>query len=129
MYKEWKIIYYEDKDGNSEVFQFIDSQKMKNKAKIMSWVSMLEEKGPILPRPYADLLREEIHELRVKLSGNQVRILYFFCFEDFIVLTHGFTKNTQKVPPKEIDKAIKLRGDFLSRYTKKSIQEEYDENL
>lgn len=54
----------------------------------MSWISILEENGPILPRPYADLLRNEIHELRVKLSGSQVRILYFFCFEDFIVLTH-----------------------------------------
>jgi hypothetical protein len=129
MDKEWKIIYYEDENGNSEVFQFIDSQKLKYKAKIMSWVSMLEKKGPILPRPYADLLRDEIHELRVKLSGNQVRILYFFCFEDFIVLTHGFKKNTQKVPPKEIDKAIKLKDNFLSRYTKKSLQEEYDENL
>ncbi|WP_460057642.1 type II toxin-antitoxin system RelE/ParE family toxin [Spirochaeta dissipatitropha] len=66
----------------------MDSQKLKNRAKIMSWISILEENGPILPRPYADLLRNEIHELRVKLSGSQVRILYFFCFEDFIVLTH-----------------------------------------
>jgi hypothetical protein len=44
---------------------------MKNKAKILSWLSMLEEKGPILPRPYADLLRDGIHEIRIKLSGNQ----------------------------------------------------------
>lgn len=80
MSKYWKLLYYEDDKGDSEVFQFIESQKTKNKAKILGWLSMLEEKGPILPRPYADLLRDGIHEIRIKLSGNQVRILYFFCF-------------------------------------------------
>jgi hypothetical protein len=129
MSKDWKLLYYEDDKGDSEVFQFIESQKTKNKAKILGWLSMLEEKGPILPRPYADLLRDGIHEIRIKLSGNQVRILYFFCFKDFIVLSNCFTKNTSKVPNKEIEKAISIKTDFLSRYTKKSLMEEYNENL
>ncbi len=33
---------------------------------------LLEEKGPPLPRPYADLLTDGIHELRVKLSGIMI---------------------------------------------------------
>jgi hypothetical protein len=89
---KWRIIYYEDEEGYSEIFDFIDSQKNKNKAKILSWLSILEEKGPILPRPYAALLEDGIHELRIKLTGNQVRILYFFCFKQFIILTNQFTK-------------------------------------
>ncbi|MDC7236043.1 MAG: type II toxin-antitoxin system RelE/ParE family toxin [Spirochaetales bacterium] len=78
MDSNWNIVYYENLDGEAEVFDFINSQKAGNKAKILSWLSMLEEKGSVLPRPYADLLKDGIHELRIKLSGNQVRVLYFF---------------------------------------------------
>ncbi|MDA3955255.1 type II toxin-antitoxin system RelE/ParE family toxin [Oceanispirochaeta sp.] len=127
--ENWKIIYYEDVIGNSEVFDFLDTQKLKSKAKIFSWLSVLEEKGPLLPRPYADLLKDGVHELRIKLTGNQVRILYFFCYKDFIVLTNCFNKNTDKVPEKEIIKAKKCREDFLNRNSEKSLKEEFNENL
>ncbi len=57
----WNLIYYEDE--NSEVFDFINSQKASSKAKILSWLSMLEEKGPVLPRPYPETkLRKEFNE-------------------------------------------------------------------
>ncbi len=129
MGNNWNIIYYEDEKENSEVFDFINSQKTSNKAKILSWLSMLEEKGPVLPRPYADLLKDGIHELRIKVSGNQVRVLYFFCYKDFIVLTNCFTKNRKQVPEKEINKAKKCRNDFLKRYSEKRLRKEYNENV
>ena len=75
---------------------------------------VLEEQGAQLPRPYADILSDGIHELRVKLSGDQVRILYFFCYQEYIVLTNWFTKNTDKIPIREIEKAKKIRNDFLA---------------
>ena len=125
----WKIVYYETSDGVSPVYDFIDSQKVSNQAKIASWLSHLKEKGPLLPRPYADLLRNGIHELRIKLSGNQIRILYFFCFKDFIVLTNSFTKTTSKVPEKQICTAEKYKEDFLARYSEQRLQEEYDEDF
>ncbi len=74
--------------------------------------------GPLLPRPYADVLRDGIHELRIKISNGQVRILYFFVFEDKIVLTHPFYKNTSKVPEKEIKKAIQIREEYVKRSEK-----------
>jgi phage-related protein len=126
---KWKIIYYEDERGTSEVFDYIDKQKDKNKAKILSWLSILEMKGPILMRPYADLLKDGIHELRVKITGKQVRILYFFCFKEYIILTNHFIKKTDKVPEKEIIKSKKNRDDFLKRYDEKKLMEEYNENI
>jgi len=129
MLQRWKIVYYENSDSFSEVFEFIDAQNDRNKAKIFNWLSLLEEKGPLLPRPYADLLRNGIHELRLKLSGNQIRILYFFCYQEFIVLTNSFTKNIKKVPEREISKALKYKVDFLNCYTEKKLRGEYDENI
>ncbi|WP_308447606.1 type II toxin-antitoxin system RelE/ParE family toxin [Leptospira inadai] len=92
----------------------------------MGLINLLEERGPNLPRPYADFLTEGIHELRLKLSGDQVRFLYFFIFRHYIILTHAFIKNVQRVPVSEIKRAIKCREDFLSRYTEEKLKEEIE---
>jgi len=75
-----------------------------------------------LNRPYADLLEDGIHELRIKLTGKQVRILYFFCYKDIIILTNAFEKHSGKVPKSEIRTAKKNRDDFLGRYTEQEIR-------
>jgi phage-related protein len=86
-------------------------------------------KRPNLTRPYADLLGDGIHELRIKLTGKQVRILYFFCYRQYIILTHSFVKNTDKVPTNAINKAKRLREDFLKRYNETKLMEDNDEDL
>ena len=125
----WHVIYYEYKNGHCPVYEFLESLSDREKAKLFNWIALLERDGPQVPRPYADLLEDGIHELRVKLTGDQVRVLYFFCYRDFIVLTHCFTKHAAQVPVAEIEKAKKYRIDFLKRYTEKKIRELIDENL
>lgn len=122
MANSWKIIYYEDRDGKSEIFDYIENKKESNQSKIFAYLEKLEELGPNLPRPYADILTDGIHELRIKLSGDQVRILYFFIFQKYIILTHAFIKNTDKVPRREIKKAKQCREDFEQRFTKEKIE-------
>lgn len=125
MANKYKVLYYETEKQESYIKDFIDSLDILEKAKVFSWIELLEEKGALLPRPYADLLEDGIHELRIKISGSQERILYFFCYQNFIILTHNFTKNTTKVPKDEIKKAKKLRADFLNRYNDKKLLEDY----
>jgi phage-related protein len=55
-----------------------------------------------MPRPYADVLKDGIHELRIKLSGEQTRIVYLFCYRTCIVLTHSFIKRTARASEAEI---------------------------
>lgn len=129
MMKNWNIIYYETVEGECPVEDLISSKSMNNRAKILALFSFLEEKGPNLPRPYADFLVDGIHELRIKLSGEQLRILYFFCYKDYIILTHPFIKKTQKVPIPQIEKAKRFREDFLKRFDEKKIMEVYNENI
>ena len=92
--KAWEVSYYVDDDGVCEIEGFIDRLSERNSAKFLAWVQMLRERGPNLPRPYADLLRDGIHELRIKLSGEQVRGLYLFLRGNEIILTHTFKKTT-----------------------------------
>jgi len=121
---KWTVIYYETSEGKCPVTDFIDSRSKRNQAKVMSLISLLEENGPTLPRPYADLLEDGIHELRIKLSGDQVRVLYFFCYKDFIILTHAFNKTTDKVPKSEIKKTKKFREDFLKKFKEEQLRRE-----
>lgn len=112
---QW-IIYYYEKENRCDIAEFLDSLKPDQRAKALAWIDQLEINGPNLPRPYADLLTDGIHELRIKISGNIERILYFFIFKDYIILTHHFTKHSNKVPVKEIKKARAIREDFKNEF-------------
>jgi phage-related protein len=116
------LVYYETPDGECPVEDFINSRSINNRAKILNWLEQLEGQGPNLPRPYADLIEDGIHEMRIKLSGEQIRIIYFFCYSDFIILTHAFRKNTDKIPKAEIEKARKYRDDFIERFNENELR-------
>jgi phage-related protein len=113
---KWQAYYYTTSDGTCELTHFLDGLPANHRQKVLAWITMLEEEGPTLPRPYADLLEDGIHELRVKLSGDQVRILYFFVIQKCIILTHSFIKKASAVPKSEIVKAKKCRDDFNRRF-------------
>lgn len=119
MKKEWKVVFYKDQQGNNPVKDFISKKSKSNQKKILTFIDYLQEVGVDLPRPYADYLRDGIYELRIKLSGSQTRTLYFFCFETYIVLTHTFIKNTKSVPDSEINKALRIKEEFLKRFKEK----------
>jgi len=113
---EWKVKCYSRQDGSVPVQKYIDNLSSGEQTKILSLIKLLREKGPNLYRPYADLLEDGIHELRIKLTGTQVRILYFFCYQNLIVLTNVFEKHSDKVPKDQIKLAKENRKDFLARF-------------
>lgn len=114
----WNVYYYVDQRGKCPVKEFIDGKKKKNQAKILAWIELLSREGPHLPRPYADYLGDGIHELRIKTGtdsgGSENRILYFFFDGDSIVLTHGFTKITDRVPVRELKRARQIKDEYLN---------------
>jgi len=122
MEKKWHVTYYVEPDGAKPVEKYINALSINERAKILAFIDNLENKGPDLHRPYADLLEDGIHELRIKMTRTQVRILYFFCYRDIIILTNIFDKHTDKVPKMEIKLAKKNREDFLKRYTEQEIR-------
>jgi len=124
MEKEWKIIFYRDDTGISEFEEFVKTLSDKDKDKVEAIVELLKEKGIGLHRPYSDILKDGIHELRIKLSRGDTRTLYFFIFETYIILTHTFYKRTNEVPDSEINKALKYKQDFLSKYNKDNIKKD-----
>jgi len=116
-----EVLFYMKANGECPVDDFLDALPVKARAKLEKWVQLLEEEGPDLPRPHADMLRDKIRELRVKFGHSQYRLLYFFMGKK-IILTHGFTKKTEKVPEGEIGFAVSVMKDFLQRWEKGEIE-------
>src|ERR1044071_547750 len=114
----YKILYYQTVRGTNPVDEFLLELDRKTRAKVIRYIDYLAEHGPTLVRPYADIVRGKIRELRVKFSHNNVRILYFFFVEHEIILVHGFLKKTQAIDPSEIETAERRMEDWIARTTK-----------
>jgi len=105
------VVFYQEDDGTVPVLEWLDSLPRKVQNKCFVRISRLEELGHELRRPEADLLRDNIYELRVGLQGINYRILYFFHGKQAAVLAQGVIKE-REVPPQEIERAIERKRKF-----------------
>lgn len=112
--ERYEVLFYEDARGRCPADEFLDVLQPKIRGKVEKWIEKLEKHGPDLPRPYADIVKGKIRELRVGFGSNSYRFLYFFLGKN-IVITHGFSKKTDRVPQGEIERAERFMQDFLAR--------------
>ena len=116
----YEVLFYEMADGECPSQDFLDGLAPKIRGKVAKWLELLEREGPHLPRPYADVVRGKIRELRVSFGGLHHRLLYFF-HGKYIVVTHGFVKKTAAIPEEELVKAQRYMADFEARTTRGEI--------
>ena len=110
----YDLIFYTTTQENSPVDDFLDSLGSKPRAKVERFMVHLKTHGPDLPRPYADILRGKIRELRVPYGRLHYRLLYFFRGRR-IILTSGFLKKTPRIPEEEIERAERRMVDWINR--------------
>ena len=112
-----QVFFYKEKGlaGSVPVLQWLRTIRRKDRrgfAKCWERIQRLIEFGHELRRPHADLLRDRIHELRVRHGKVQYRLLYFFHGQDVAILAHAIIKRGAKVPAAEIDLAVERRRQF-----------------
>jgi hypothetical protein len=122
MNKKWYVLFCDPLMKPCPVSEFLDSSRPEHRVKVLHFLELLEEMGPTLHRPYADLLVDGIHELRIKLSGEQFRLLYFFCYENYIVMYRALRKRTDKVPDEYIREIMNYREAFLGRMDRDALR-------
>jgi phage-related protein len=110
----YEVFFYEDERCRCPTDEFLDDLQPKLRGKVEKWLEKLEQEGPDLPRPFADLVSGKIRELRIRFGSDSCRLLYFF-YGKRIIVTHGFMKKTDKVPNSEIERAERLMNEFLER--------------
>lgn len=114
---KYRVLFYETERGRAPAEDFYNSLHLKERAKIAKWIEKLEVYGPDLPRPYADIVKGKIRELRIRYGKVRYRFFFFFNGKD-IIITHGIKKKTDTIPDTEIRRAETIRLNFLSRLEK-----------
>jgi len=110
------IIFYRTESGKCPAEEFLDSLHPKE-AKKVSWVLRIIQELDKVPSQYFKKLTgtEEIWECRAQIQSKAYRIFSFFLDGDNLVLTHGYSKKSQKTDVKQIKKAEQYRRDYLFR--------------
>ena len=124
--RRWVVLFCDLRATACPVSDFIEECRAAHQIKLFRLLELLEQLGPNLPRPYADVLRDGVHELRVKLSGEPIRLLYFFCYERFIVFYAVLRKHADRVPPRYIEATRRYREDLLRRLDRRQLEAEAD---
>lgn len=114
-----KIIFYKTKDNKCPVEEFLDSLSDKQAQKVAWVLRTVRDFNPIPKQYFKKLINTEgLWEVRISSGNETFRLLGFFENNNFIVLTNGFKKKTQKTPRKEIKLAERRKYEFLSRRAK-----------
>ena len=112
--------FYRDKNGKSEIVEYLDELKKKgetsknervNRDKILAYIGALEQFGTRIGQPIVKHIEGQLWELRPIAN----RIFFFYWKDNKYVLLHHFVKKTNKTPPREIEKAQAKLKDFIER--------------
>ncbi len=114
----YEIIFYEDRNGNSPIRDYLNELALKNDGdsrinlnKINRYFSKLSQRGTRCGEKFVKHLEGEIWELRPTPN----RLLFAAWVENSFVVLHHFRKDTQKTPRREIERAKKELADFRER--------------
>lgn len=110
------LVFYREPTGEAPVLNWLGELRKSNWRAYGTCVAAIERLaafGHELRRPAADLLRDGIHELRIRKGRVNYRILYFFHGRDLAILGHAITKE-DVVPEVEIERCLRRKRAFES---------------
>ena len=109
MEKNRKLIYFKD-----YYWDFFNTLAEKVKDKI-DYVLFLVTVADRIPKKFFEPMAgyEGLFEIKIEFESNIYRI--FCCFDEgnLVVLFNGFQKKTQKTPKNEIEKAMRIKEEYL----------------
>jgi len=116
----WKVELYQTQTGQIPASDFLTGlDKHAELPLANAIIVLLNEFGNKLSRPYVAPLKDKIWKLRIPGLYKQYRILYFFFFNEKIVLCQGIHKE-KKTHQAEIEKAKLYREDYLKTHKRTS---------
>ncbi len=109
-----KFKTYTRPNGHNEFVEFYQDLPSKDKEKLLALIVKVQAKGLLDAQKmqWVKKLDNNLYELRSKVGSNIQRAIYFHVEENDYIITHGFTKKSQKTPLKEIDHGKYLREEY-----------------
>jgi phage-related protein len=113
-----QAVYYRDSNGTEPVDEFIQALPPKRAAKLDDFVEEhlngQRPEAPPPPFPITSQIEGELRELRVRFADTRYRILYQRS-ANLVVLLHALEKDTEAVPPADVELAKQRLADFKRR--------------
>jgi hypothetical protein len=107
----WEVEYTEEFEA------WWNTLSEEEQAEVNTKVELLEEHGPTLPRPYADVITSSRHsnmkELRGKVEQHQLRVLYAFDPRRMALLLIGGDKTGD---PTWYERFVPVADDLFDRH-------------
>ena len=104
---ERRIVYFGD-----YFKEFVKSLDDDAREKIDYVLDMLKKLKKVNPK-FVKHIRDGLFELRVTFEGNIYRVFFIFDKGNIVVLLTGFQKKSQKTPQKEIEKALRIKKNYV----------------
>ena len=106
--REWTICALET-GPSCPAEDYIKSLQEQDKKKVLRLLEFAAENGPPINRQKFHKVQGDIYEFK----SSQDRLLCFFQPNRVIVLTHGLRKKQDRLDKTEIERAERLREEFL----------------
>lgn len=111
-----KFETYERPNGHDEFAEWLKDLPRKDKVKILKTIYDTENNGLLVAQRMSWVKKidteKNLYEVRSKVASNIQRAMYFHVEGARYVITHGFTKKTQKTPKTEIKRALQIRKEW-----------------
>jgi hypothetical protein len=124
-----QVVFYQEENGTAPILEWLKVMIKKDRKGYANCVAKIQQLASIgyeLQRPAADYLRDGIYKLRAKHIHIQYRILYFFDGQNIAILAHAITKDTDRVPPVDIERAIGRKHQFEENPNVHTYQQDLD---
>ncbi|MFC0380317.1 type II toxin-antitoxin system RelE/ParE family toxin [Levilactobacillus acidifarinae] len=111
-----KFEFYQRMNGHVEFTEFLATLPDRDTRDLLLTIQKVENIGLMHAQrvQWVKKLDTNLYEIRSRNGKSIHRALYFHVAGSQYVITHGFTKKTQRTPQKEITHEKQLRNEYLS---------------
>ena len=109
--KEFTIEWYRDSKEKSQALEYYEELPKSQKEKLEFLFRMLGDTGKIRSK---EKFRHEDDQIYA-FKPMPDRFLCFFYRGKKVIVTNAFKKKQDKLPPREKEKALKLKDDYIKR--------------
>jgi phage-related protein len=104
--------FYISSTGRNPVREWILELPAGDRMTVGKDIQKVEFGWPI-GRPYCAPLGDGLWEVRCDLDSNRIARVIFCLKGGHMILLHAFIKKTQKIPPQDIDLALKRKREVM----------------
>jgi len=112
------VAYAVLEDSTSPGQDFYDNLSVGDQAKMNTLFTYLGDHGKISNRHKFKKVKDDLWEFK----SHQIRMLCTFSPKRVVIISHGFRKKSDKIPPAEIERAKRILAEDAARDQRCSVR-------